>query len=357
MSSHPPAAKPPNRRGKQIAQQAVRAYVTIGLSLLALLATALTLIATTISGHVIVAVAGFIYLVLLVAQLSVRAYLAHLEQQEMVLATEDATSELLARANDAAGELQEIRRVTEQELRSEEAQNRRLEMIFTALKDFNLIEIESLDVLSESRPATLFYMQRQITAITGVLGGHWDRKEFLRPEQLWREYRELVGRLKEDETFRSTVSVPSEPGLLFDDSTFNQYVQAIYEAARLHSVVVKRLLVLPGHQWPPDKDKLDHKIVEHIRDLRKHEESIQTLKARLTSNGIASQHFNLHPDFMVWGDGLLIKSNLAGAGELVTQAEFFFASRNQNEEILKRQKQFDDLFAHTQETLPLTAVL
>ena len=127
MSSHPPAAKPPNRRGKQIAQQAVRAYVTIGLSLLALLATALTLIATTISGHERVAVAGFIYLVLLVAQLSVRAYLARSPTAGNGARdiAKDATSELLARANDAAGELQEIRRVTEQELRSEEAQNRR----------------------------------------------------------------------------------------------------------------------------------------------------------------------------------------------------------------------------------------
>ena len=196
-----------------------------------------------------------------------------------------------------------------------------------------------------------------MTAIADILGGHWDRSEFLRPEQLWREYGELMTRLKPGATFRSTVCVPSDPALLFDDTTFGGYVLAIYYASRSQGVKVKRLLVLNCEEWPPDQDALDHKVLDHLRELRKIEESTPTLEARVTIDRFARDAFHEHPDFMVWGDGLLIQSDLNGADGLVTQAEFYFASNSYTEEIDRRQKQFDKLFEDADHAIPLTAIV
>jgi hypothetical protein len=102
---------------------------------------------------------------------------------------------------------------------------------------------------------------------------------------------------------------------------------------------------------------LDDKVLEHLSELRRTENSIQLLEARVTSDEFARERFNRHPDFMVWDDSLLIKSDFRDAGGLVTQAEFYFASTNYTEEIHKRQQQFDELFNDVEQALPLTDVI
>ena len=127
----------------RIADQILRARATIALSILALLTSAVTLITETGSVQTV----AYVYLLLLVAQVSVRAYLVQIEQKAIIETTEDTTKKLLDKAEGAAKELQEIKKTTEEELRAEERQNKRLELLFTALKEFNLIEVKSLETL------------------------------------------------------------------------------------------------------------------------------------------------------------------------------------------------------------------
>jgi hypothetical protein len=342
--------QPPEQRRKRIASEALRARVTLGLAGLALLASAITLAAKFASARTVGVILGFLAVLVILAQLLARSYLMQLEQ-EAIVETTAASAEGLQK------ELRAIRRTTEEELRIEEKQNKHLEQLFTAMKELKLIQVESLDVLSQSRPATLFYLLRHRDAIVDVLSGYWDRTESLLPSQLWGEYKNLVGGLRQDQIFRSTVCVPSEPSRLFDNSVFTNYVAAIYEAAETKSVQVRRLVVLDGEEWPPDEGSLDSKLYRHLRELHDKEDKIPTLTARVTSDEIARAHFKLNPDFMVWGDELLVKSDIPKRGDLVTHAEFYFPTNSQAEEIRRRQEQFDTLFDDATRALPLAAVI
>ena len=335
-------------RTQRIVNEALRGRVTIGLTLLALLGSVLSLLAHITTAQTVGAVLGFLALLLLLAQIAGRSFLMQVEQRGMLLKTEEA-----------AKELQIIRRNTEEELRAEEKQTQQLELMFTAMREFNLIQVKSLDALRESRPTTSFYLQRHAAAIVEILGGHWDRSEYLRPEQLWREYSELVTRMRSGETFRSTVCVPSDPAILFDDPAFNDYVNAIYDAAVSQKIKAKRLFVLDCDAWPPSRDSLDRKVLEHLRKLAEVEnESEGALKVRVASEVEAKKHFHLGPpDFMMWGDGLLILSDLEGPGGLVTRAEFYFSTNNHAPEIVKRQTEFDNLFNDPKRALPLAAIV
>ena len=334
-------------RAQLVVRGALRGRVTIALSALAVLASLVSLLKTSVSAETVGAVLAFVALLLFLGQIAGRSFLMQLEQHGMLEKTELAAHELAI-----------IRRNTEEELRAEQMQNQRLELLLTAMRAFNLIEVDSLKALSRSWPTTSFYLQRHATTIVEILKGRWDRSEFLRPEQLWREYKELLTQMRDGETFRSTVCVPSEPALLFDDKVFNEYVDAIYEAASLQKVEVKRLFVLDCEDWPPHKDSLEPKVLEHLRALAKVASSASALKARVTSEKIAKEHFHMGPpDFMMWGDGLLISSDLNGPDGLVTRAVFDFASDGYSAEILKRRKEFDALFADSKKVLPLGDVI
>jgi hypothetical protein len=333
-------------RTKRFVDRALRPRISLLLVVFALVGAVVALV-KDVSPPAVGASLGFVALLLVLAQIAGRSFLMQVEQSEM-----------LERTSEAADELRVIRRNTEEELRAELKQNSQIELLLTAMKEFNLIEVDSLNALDASRPTTAFYLQRHGTAIVKILGGHWNRSEFLRPQQLWYEYKELVTRMKRGEIFRSTVCLPSDPALLLRDKDFNEYVDAIYEAADSQQVQVKRLFVLNDEDLPPRDSSLDLEVLEHLRVIAKVEEETPALEARVTSQKNATSHFNLRPpDFMMWGEGLLIVSDLNSPNELVTRADFYFASNNHSEEITSRQEEFDALFADSKRALPLSAFL
>jgi hypothetical protein len=335
-------------RAQGVAHAAVRARVVIVLSTLAVVGAAVSLLNNAVDAPIVGGVLGFVLLLIILAQIALRSYLMQHDQLGMLQKTEKAVEEL-----------EIIRTNTEEELRVEERQTRQLELLFTAMKEFNLLEVKSLEALEKSLPTTSFYLQRHATAIMEILKGHWDRSEFLRPQQLWHEYAKLVTLMRRDEIFRSTVCIPPDPADLFEDEKFNKYVDAIYKSAKSQGVQVRRLFVLDCEVWPPDKGSLDAKLLEHLEKLQEVESAVKALQVRVTMESTASQEVfhRSNPDLMIWGDGLLILSDLSGPNGLVTQAEFFFANNSHSEQISKRQVQFDELFKDPERALTLAEVI
>lgn len=334
-------------RAQRVAREALRARITVAVAAVAVVLSALALVLRWVESGTQIAIAlGAVYAMLALFQVALRTFLLQTAQETIVDKTEEA-----------ANTLDEIKRTAEQELKAEERQNRNLELLFTALRDFNIIQAESLDMLLEARPTTTYYLQRQVSAIVAILHGSWDRSESLQPEQLWMEYAELLKRLKPEEQFRSTVYVPTDPEPLFKDASFQRYVKEIYKAVRSQKVdVVRRLFVLEDETWPLTREALPTVLIDHLRYLQRVEHETSSLTARVTINEHAKMKFHGHPDFMVWGDGLAIESNLTGKDGLVVTARFFFAGTH-DEEIRRRQDQFDEVFGDETETMSLEQLL
>jgi hypothetical protein len=345
----PPPPHKENTKTQWVVNEALRARTAIIISLAALLGAGVSLAKAAVGVPAVTAALGLVGVLLLLVQIAGRSFLMQLQQEHMLLKTENA-----------ADALRIIQRNTEEELRAEQKQSLQLEFLFTAMREFNLLQVESFERLSESRPTTSFYLQRQASSIVDVLKGRWDRSELLRPAQLWREYAKLMEMMRGDEIFRSTVCIPPDPADLFNEPMFTKYANEIRKAADPgeRGVKVKRLFVFNREVLPPDGEALEPAVLKHLQELQDLEAELSTLEVRVTTKSIASTCFNrLHPDLMIWGNGLLILSDLSGPKELVTQAEFYFSGNNYTKEIADRQRQFDELFASPEEAFLLNDVL
>jgi hypothetical protein len=330
------------------ANDALRVRVTLALSAIALAAAIVTYLTTGVSAHTAGNVLGFVLILILLLQIAGRGLLIHADQMAIVQSSEEA-----------AEELKSIKSDTEAELRLEKRHSQNLELLLNAMQNLNLVELRSPSELEQSRPATLFYLKRHAAAILSILEGYWDRSEFLQPVQLWQEYAELIPLLREGDLFLSTVCIPADPINLFHNSSFRKYVASIIDAVEAGRIEARRLFIFgQDTPWPPNLEDLHPSVCTHFQELQAVEHATNMLKVRATSEKIARMRFQApDPDFMVWGDGLLIESNLAGEGGLVTNAKFFFADGTEGRMITKRKWEFDQLFEDEDDTRPISDFL
>ena len=323
-------------RTERAAESLLRARVSVLLMVLTVLGAAVALIRSWTEPGIVAAAAGLVAVLLVLARVALSDYLLHQEQKRTLR------------------DLREVRRIAEEDLRTDQRQNAKLEQLLGAMRDFNVIQGQALEELRQAKPATRYYLESHTDAISDVLTGAWNRRESLRPEQLWREYGDLLGMLREGQLFRSTVVVPDDPESLLANADFNRYVDKIYDAAE--RIEIRRLIVLDRRSWPPRRDDLPGPVLEHLTRLREVEGKTAGLTARVTTRARALMAFNEYPDFMIWGDDLLIESNLDGPEGLVVKAVFYFAG-TQDEQIRDRQRDFENLFGNAEQAVTLDGLL
>lgn len=322
---------------QRVARSVHKTRVTVAGSLLALVGAVVALFAGLADAKESLSGFAVAVIFILIGQIAARSYLVLAEQEDLVES-----------AGNAQMVLASIQQGMRAELRLEQQQSLQLTSLLSALKECELLSVHSLEALEEHRPATRYYLRTQADAIIDILGGTWDRSEYLRPSQLWHEYEYLIGQMVAGGVFRSTVCVPHDPELLFGDASFASYLQAIYQSARERGVRVRRLYVLECKQLPQGTQDLHPALAEHLDELRGVEAQVAEFEVRMATFGAAKTAFHEHPDFMIWGEGLLVESDLSGEDGLVAKAKFHFAGTKSqttaSELIAKRTQEFDRLF-------------
>jgi hypothetical protein len=325
-------------RTERAARELLRARSAALLAGLGALGALLALVGKWAEPGTVATLVGLVSVLFVLARIAITNHLLHTKQLEVMT------------------DLQELRQIAEADLAADQKQNVKLEQLLKAMRNFNVIQVEALEELRDAKPATWYYLESHTEAISDVLNGAWKRRESLRPEQLWTEYADLLAKLRPGEEFRSTVVLPEDPIALLQNTKFADYAEKIYEAARSKQIAVKRIFVLDVPSSPPRREELPDAVLAHLRELQRIEQETPSLSVKVTTKSKAVMTFREYPDFMIWGNHLLIESNLDGPDGLVVKAIFYFAG-TQDGQISERRKNFDDLFERDPEVIGLDQLL